>query len=145
MKRLWIAWGAMTLIFGGCPSDKDRPRAPAKDRAGTAIVSAANLGKRITVGGWAVNRRGGAEVVGTDFSVWIDSLDAWPEGYYVGSDRGKRVKVTGVLAEDHGLPVFIQRKGEPIPQGIPVPEGTDLNKASHRYLLKEAKWELMEN
>ncbi len=60
-------------------------------------------------------------------------------------DRGKRVKVTGVLTEDHALPVFIPKQGEPIPQGIPVPEATDLYQASHRYVLKEATWELLEN
>ncbi len=145
MKQLWIAWWTTALILGGCSSDQDHSRAPAKDQAGTSVVSAANLGKRITVKGWAVNRPGGAEVVGTDFSVWIDGLDVWPEGYYAGGDRGKRVKVTGILAEDHALPVFIQKKGEPIPQGIPVPEGTDLHKAGHRYLLKDVAWELLEN
>ncbi len=143
MKRLWIAWWAMALTLGGCPSDEDHPRAPGQ--AGAPIVSSANVGRRITVEGWAVNRKGGAEVIGADFSVWIDGLDSWPEGYYMGGDRGKRVKVIGILAEDHVLPVFIPKKGEPIPQGIPVPEGTDLSKASHRYLLKDAKWELMED
>ena len=143
MKRPWIALWAMALVLGGCSSEEDHPRAPAQAQAGTSVISAANLGKRITVEGWAVNSKGGAEVVGDDFSAWIDGLDFWPEGYYTGGDRGKRVKVTGVLAEDHALPVFIQKKGEPIPQGIPVPEGTDLHKASHRYLLKDATWELV--
>ncbi len=144
MKHLGTVWWAMVLILDGCSSDEDHPRTPAKDQAGACVISAANLGKRIAVEGWAVNRPIGAELVGDDFSIWIDGLDFWPEGYYTGGDRGKRVKVTGVLAEDHALPVFIPEKGKPIPQGIPVPEGTDLYKASHRYLLKDARWELLE-
>jgi hypothetical protein len=143
----------MALFVAGCPSDQDHPRAsagaqagvPDKDRTGASIVSAAHLGQRVTVVGWAVNRPVGAELVGSDFSVWIDGLGLWPEGYYSGGDRGKRVKVTGVLAEDQGLPVFIPKKGELPRQGIPVPEGTDLHKASHRYLLEDAMWEPLED
>ena len=107
-------------------------------------MNGADLGKQITVEGFAVNRKIGAELVGTDFSLWIEGLSSWPKGYYSGGEKGKKVKVTGILAEDHGLPVFVPKKGEPPVQGIPVPKGTDLKKASHRYLLKNAKWELLE-
>ena len=104
-------------------------------------VSRNDLGKTVTLHGHAVNRKGGAVLQVGDTSVWLDGLHAWPPGYYEGGDRGRRVVVTGVLAEDHGLPVFVQREGEPIVQGIPVPEGTDLEQASRRFVLRDARWE----
>jgi hypothetical protein len=107
--------------------------------AGRRLVSADNLGKRITVQGGAVNSRTGAKLVGRGFELWIDNLNDWPEGF-----RDGKVRVTGVLAEDHGLPVFVPKRGEFPVQGMPVPEGTDLEKASHRYVLKDAKWALLE-
>ena len=68
-------------------------------------------------------------------AIWIDSLSSWPEGYL-----GSRVKATGIVIQKYDLPVFIQKEGEPVRTGIPVPEGTDLHSASRRYLLKNAKW-----
>jgi hypothetical protein len=115
----------------------------ANKHSSATSVSSAQLGKRITIDGWAVNRKIGAQLVGSDFDVWIDDLCLWPEGYYSGGDRGKKVRASGILVEDHGLPVFIPKDGEPLVQGIPVPEGTDLKKASHRYLLRDATWELL--
>lgn len=112
--------------------------------SGKELVTAANLGKRITLEGQASNRKIGAELVGSDFNVWIDGITDWPKEYRASGDKGKKVRVVGILAEDHGLPVFIPKEGEESIQGMPVPEGTDLEKASHRYLLKDAKWELIE-
>jgi hypothetical protein len=136
MKAMRIAVCLVLVALIGCP--------PNNSWAGESPLSKANLGKQITVEGWAVDRKIGAQLVGSDFNVWIDGLSSWPKGYYTGGDKGKKVKVTGILAEDHGLPVFIPKKGESPIQGIPVPEGTDVKKASHRYLLKNAKWELLE-
>ena len=72
--------------------------------------------------------------------VWLNNLDSWPEDYYLGNDSCKTVKLTGVLIEAYDLPVYIHKKGEPLRSGIPVPEGTDLKQASHRYLIKNYKW-----
>jgi hypothetical protein len=108
------------------------------------VVSRAHLGQQITVEGSAANAKLGAMLMGEGFTLWIDGLDRWPEGFYLGGDRGKRLRVTGVLGEDHGLPVFVQRAGEPVPQGIPVPEGTDLERASQRFVLKGARWTLLD-
>ena len=38
------------------------------------FVSTENIGKTITVEGWAVNRSLGAELVGDNFSLWIEGL-----------------------------------------------------------------------
>ena len=101
------------------------------------------LGKRITLFGKAVDAKLGAMLEMEDgTNIWID-LDAWPAGYYLGEDKNKTLKVTGTLSEKYDLPVFIEKEGEPIQSGIPVPEGTDLKKASHRYLLINAVWEII--
>lgn len=112
-----------------------QPQPPVSDR-----VSAEQLGQRVTLVGRAINRKGGATLVGEGFEVWMVELDSWPDGYYEVGGEGKLLKVTGVLGEDHGLPVFVPREDEPIVQGIPVPEGTDLDEASRRYLLRDAEW-----
>ncbi len=136
MKKI-ILIGAMmiaaTATFIGCTSQSE-----------PSVVSKENVGKEITVEGWAVTSKAGAYVVGEDFRLWVDGLDSWPEEYYSGGEKGEKVKITGILGEDNNLPVFIEKEGEPIVQGIPVPEGTDLEEASHRFVIKEAKWELLE-
>jgi len=129
------AFFLVLLFFAGCSAFSNQ--------AGAPVVSTVNLGKEITVEGWAVDRKIGAQLIGAGFDLWIDGLSSWPEGYYTGGDKGKKVRVSGVLAEDNGLPVFIPQKGEPAVQGIPVPEGTDLEKARRRYILKDARWELL--
>jgi hypothetical protein len=51
--EIWLFLCAM-LVLGGY--------SPALSQPGTTSVSAANLGKRITVQGWAVNRKLGAQI-----------------------------------------------------------------------------------
>ena len=97
------------------------------------------LSREITVEGIAYNAKMGALLETDDKEIiWIDSIDSWPDDYF-----GKRIKVTGVVIERYDLPVYIQKEGNPVSSGIPVPEGTDLHEASRRYLLKDAKWELV--
>jgi hypothetical protein len=71
--------------------------------------------------------------------IWIDGLDAWPAGL-----RGKRVRVTGKVIERADLPVFVHRDDEPEMAGMPVPPGTDLEKARRRFLLTEARWNVVQ-
>jgi aminoglycoside 3-N-acetyltransferase len=104
----------------------------------------AYLGQTITVEGTALNAKLGALLRGPGPEIWIADLDGWPEGYYLGGDSGRRVRVRGTVVERHDLPVFVQRKGEPQRTGMPVPEGTDLRAARQRYLLQDAEWELLE-
>ena len=102
------------------------------------------LGKSITLEGKALNAKMGALLKGDDFSIWINELAEWPQGYYRGGDEGKRVKVRGIVIEKYDLPVFIPKKGDLPRAGMPVPEGTDLKEASRRYLLENAEWEPIE-
>jgi hypothetical protein len=70
-------------------------------------------------------------------------MESWPNGYYLKEnyEKTKSIKVTGILIEKNDLPVFVQNESDSIlQQGIPVPKGTDLKNASHRYLLKKYKW-----
>jgi len=103
-----------------------------------------SLGKTITITGEAANAKLGALLIINDStSIWIDEIDSWPKGYYLGEGKGRTLKVTGTLIEKYDLPVYIYKEGDPIRTGIPVPEGTDLRKASQRYLLKDAIWEVI--
>lgn len=100
--------------------------------------------KKITITGTAINGKLGAMLITEDrTSIWIEGIDSWPAGYYLGGDNGKTLKVTGTLIEKYDLPVFIYKEDESPKSGIPVPEGTDLKEASRRYLLKNADWKII--
>ena len=104
-----------------------------------------NLGKKVTLRGKTVNNLEGARLIlEGGGSIWMNNLDEWPEGYYLGEDSCKTVIVTGRIIQKNDRPVYIYKKGEPLRSGIPVPEGTDLEKARRRFLLDNAKWEVVE-
>jgi len=112
-------------------------------RQGGAPVGRANLlqgsvGQRITLIGVAEPRKIGAALRGDDFYVWIDGLRDWPTGYV-----NHTVQVVGVLEVRQDLPVFVQRPGDLPKQGMPVPEGTDIDAASRRYVVRDATWDLL--
>jgi hypothetical protein len=54
-----------------------------------------------------------------------------------------RIEVQGVVGERADLPVFIQKRGGPVMQGMPVPEGTDLEAARRRFVLERASVTLL--
>ena len=113
--------------------------------ASSSLVTQDNIGKQITLEGRCVDSMSGALLMGEGFSIYLDGIERWPDGYYLGDDERTKVIVTGILSEDHGLHVFVQDDNDPvIKHGIPVPKGTDLKKASHRYILLNAKWKLVE-
>jgi hypothetical protein len=129
---------ALVLLLAGCTSRE--PPAEATKEPTAMTISKANIGRRVELRGEAINHKGGAVLKVGDQNVWIDGLASWPMEFYAGGDHGKMLVVTGILDEDHGLPVFVPREGEPLQQGIPVPEGTDVHAASHRFILREANW-----
>lgn len=100
------------------------------------------IGKKITITGKPVNVKAGAILLVDDkIDLCMDDMDRWPDGFYTSEEEPKTVKVTGILLERNDLPVYIPDDKNPIhQQGIPVLKGTDLEEASHRYLLKEYKW-----
>ncbi len=104
------------------------------------------LGMEITITEKTVNAKLGAMIITDEnLSLWIEDMDSWPMGFYNGRDSCKIVEATGILIEKYDLPVFIHKEGEPTKSGMPVPEGTNLKEASHRYLLKDIKWEIIED
>ena len=103
------------------------------------------LGQKVTFHGKAINSKLGAFLEVNKKRIWIKGMDSWPEGFYLGGEDGKLLEVTGVLIEKHDLPVYIHKEGEPYSAMIAYPPGTDLKKASHRYLLEDPKWVIIKN
>ena len=97
-----------------------------------------NLGCKVTVEGRATNRKTGAHLSSAHCGIYIESLNAWPEGY-----DSRNVLVKGLLIKLYDLPVFEATPGGGIPPaGIPVAPGTNLHEAAMRYLLSNATWKL---
>jgi hypothetical protein len=72
--------------------------------------------------------------------LWIDGLDEWPKEL----NSTKRLLVTGKLIERNDIPVFRYTKDGKWGEGLPVPTGYDMKAASTRYLLKDAKWQVVD-
>lgn len=138
--RLGIVLIAASI--SACDTSKE-PSAMTPPSSGTSKPAAdpleSKLGQLVTVEGIAEDAKLGALLLIGSHMVWIDGLHSWPK-----DARGKLVRVTGKVIERSDLPVFVERPGEPIMQGMPVPAGTDVEKASRRLLLTDAKWKLVE-
>jgi hypothetical protein len=103
-----------------------------------------HLGQTVTLEGAAHNLKLGALLVGDAGRIWIDGLDEWPAGYYSGGDQGKRLRVTGTVIKRDDMPAFVQKPGELPRAGIPVQSDEELEKAKWRFLLKDAKWTVLD-
>ena len=120
--RVVAWWLAAAAVWTGCGDTVS-----SKEIVSAVTLSKENLGRSLTVEGRAVNAKLGAQLVGDGFTVWIQGLSTWPEGYWSMGQPGKKLRVTGILVEDHALPVFradMERAlatGEAIPQGILIP------------------------
>lgn len=101
------------------------------------------IGKRIILVGKTVDQKLGAVLIlENGQQIYMSDMTSWPEGYYVHNNKKecKTVEVTGILIEQHDLPVFQENNDPIIQQGIPIEQGTDLKKASQRFLFKEYTW-----
>ena len=98
------------------------------------------VGKKVTLIGKTENLKLGAVLVLENGQrIWMDEMSSWPGGYYT-ERESKSAQVTGILIEKYDLSVFVPSNDSIVQQGIPVPKGTDLKEASHRYLVKDYKW-----
>ena len=135
---------ALAVAVAGCsastPAAKPAPTVKAKPAPAAKPQEKPVEAETITVTGVARDAKMGAMLQGEGKTHWIGDLEFWPDAVL-----NKKVKVTGKLQERADMPVFHQLKpGEPQVSGIPVPEGTDLKKASVRVVIIDAKWELAE-
>lgn len=137
--------GTMILLavtLSACAPSKDpgaETRTAAASSDGAPSPWDSKLAQLVTVEGTAEDTKLGALLVQDEGSIWIDGLDAWPTEL-----RGKRLQVTGKVIQRSDLPVFVHQEGEPQMQGMPVPAGTDVEKARRRFLLAEARWKALE-
>ncbi|HEX5611513.1 MAG TPA: hypothetical protein VFX67_02585 [Burkholderiales bacterium] len=99
---------------------------------------AGRVGQPVSLEGIAEARKLGAALRGAGFDVWIDRLADWPREMI-----GRKVRVTGVLEARDDLPVFVPKPGEAPAGGMPVAEGTNLQQASRRYVIRDAQWNLV--
>lgn len=128
----------LTFFLLGCPQGSpDDNNKPVRTESG--LVCSENVGRKITLTGKAVNTKIGAILVRAgEADVYVLDFHWWPEKLCE-----KNLKVTGVLAEDCCLPVFVPKSGEPQKQGMPVSEGTDLERASRRYVMRNTTYEII--
>jgi hypothetical protein len=102
------------------------------------------VGQRITLEGKALNAKLGALLRHDEEIIWIENLASWPEGFYQGNDRGKLLRVTGIVIRKDDLPVFLAKPGETFLSGIPVDSEEELESKKWRFLLKDATWVLLD-
>lgn len=134
MKKLILA----LLILSSCSTPSEESDA-SNDRDFNLLI-----GKRVTIEGEASNTKLGALVIiNDDTSIWVDELESWPPEYYTDDDNGKIVRVTGTIIEKYDLPVQIRKDNRSQRSGKPVLQATDTQETSHRYLIKNATWELV--
>jgi hypothetical protein len=114
---------------------------PPKEQASSWPADwSAHLGQTVTLEGTAGNAKEGALLEGEKQTIWIDGLEAWPEGFYGADGKGKRLRVRGTVIRRDDVPVFVQRPGEPPQAGIAVGSEEEAEKARWRFLLKGATW-----
>lgn len=147
MKLLFISLIAvLAMSLSNCANNK-----PVNNiNSGASLIAwpmnwANYLNKEITIEGTAVDAKLGALLIGDGPDIWIDNLDAWPSGFYLGGRQGKKLRVTGVVIEKDDLPIFVPKENNLPKGGISVDKENDLEKTRKRFLLKDAKWIVLEN
>jgi hypothetical protein len=146
MRIINVSLGLVLVTIGSCHQFRPAPPPePSPDSRPTSVAWdwAAHLGETVTLEGFAIDRKFGAQLWTERGDVWIDNLPRWPEGFYSGGDKGKRLRVTGTLIKRDDMPVFVQKLGGVVPQGIAVTE-QELEQAKWRYLLQDANWTVLE-
>jgi hypothetical protein len=133
-------WGC--LGAPACRASHEAPRSFYREPP--AFDWAARRGRCVVVEGFAhgggkdpPSVRSGTMAVDVELEDPPEPLYTWSPGH------SARVRVRGVVSRRADRPVFIQRPGAPPMQGIPVPEGTDLEAARRRWVLEHASVEVV--
>ena len=103
---------------------------------------AAHLGEKVRMVGkmsWERTPDFGTALQVNGCLVWFPDVAKWPFDF----PPPNYVLATGTLAQAEDIPVFRYEKGKPFGQGLPVPEPYNLKDMSRRFLLRDAKWELI--
>ncbi len=129
------------------PAAENRPDTITKEQPGVRVYTTTQPGpiadtQPATGQSWsgvASSHKAGLFLRDAGVYVELPGLHRWPD-----AAEGRRVVVTGRAVVRHDLPVFIASKtpGAVAVGGIPVPEGTDLYKASERTVIEDAQWHL---
>jgi hypothetical protein len=133
--------GFLVVALSGCSQFQPPPPATPPQ---PNLVSAwpkdwsASLGQTVTLEGAPRDSKEGAVLQGEGNLIWIDGLDFWPQ------DIRNRLQVTGTVIKKDDVPAFVQKPGEPPKAGVPVQSEEEREKAKWRYLLKDAKWTVLE-
>lgn len=163
MSNRSLAVAAVCLLLVGCRKaeqrDADLPPTPAPASASapaqsqpqpqpqaeradaaeprSALVEWSKLvGRCVIVEGYATGGGKTAESLeGGSWSIGIAPGALADAGSFPSLRPGSRVRMRGVVAVRADRPVFVEKPGELPMQGIPVPEGTDLEQARRRYVL----------
>jgi hypothetical protein len=121
---------------------EDAPVEPASSSSTDMTDSTANFdpsvwnGRCVIIQGYAQGQKIGAalNLGGPTLGVVFDNDDSqWTV------PLGVHVRVKGRIAERADLPVFVEDPNGPIMQGIPVPAGTDVEKARRRWVIEHAQ------
>jgi hypothetical protein len=144
MRRLLVLLVGLASACGGSPRDvADTPPAvesPTQSQSTTEVtpmkdIDFASWNNRCVIAeGYAVGMKIGEalDLGGPSIGVIFDGDGGWQV------PLGAWVQVRGTIVERSDLPVFVQDPNEPIMQGMPVPEGTDLEQARKRWVIEHA-------
>jgi hypothetical protein len=147
MIRMFVSVCLLHAAIAGCsqtPTSSAVREQTDDRRTGWPEGFEEHIGQIVTLEGTAADAKLGALLVGDGNSIWIDGLESWPEGFYRGGDNSKRLRVTGKIIKRDDMPVFIQKPGEKASAGIPVKNEQELEQGKWRFLLKDAKWTVIE-
>jgi hypothetical protein len=102
-----------------------------------------DVGKRISTQGTLRHDFDGKSYLETSRGhIWLDSVQV------VDEQNGKTIKATGVVQKHKDLPIVTIPKNHdlssPVPKGITVPEGTNVDKARVRFSLSNVSYRTIE-
>lgn len=147
MRRKVLIFAALSAVAGCSRTRQIEPPNAIVVESPTATKAEwpGPVGQTVTLDGLAINMKAGAFLrCPHQGGIWIENLHSWPDGFYMGEDRCKRLRVTGTVLRRADMPVFVLTPGTMGIQGIPVKTQEEVEECKWRYLLKDATWTVIE-